>query len=175
MANASTRIKKETEVKQLVEKINKAKSIIFTDFRGLNVEDTTDIRKRFKKQQLEYKVVKNNIIRRALEKANLVDLQKFIDGPTGVVLSYDDAVMPARILKGFIADHENMKIRIGLIEGKVADIKQIKYVADLPAREVLIAKVIGGMQAPIANLVFVLQGSLTKLVGTLESIRKSKK
>lgn len=175
MANPLTKAKKESEVKELADKIGRAKGVIFTDFRGLTVEDTTDIRKKFRKQKLEYKVIKNNIIRRALEKTSLKDLEKYIDGPTGVVISYEDPVVPAKLLKDFSAEHENMKIRVGLVEGKVADVAMIKFVAGLPAKEVLIAKVLGGMKAPIANFVFALKGVLNKFVYTLEAVKKTKK
>jgi len=174
MANKATIAKKDAEVNQLVEKLNKAKSVIFTDFRKLTVEDTSDVRKRFGKQKIEYKVIKNNIIRRALEKMNQKDLNKFIDGPTGVAISYDDPVIPAKVLKEFTKDHEFMKIRVGMIEGKVADQAQLKFVADLPSREILLSKVLGGMQAPMTNLVCVLQGTISKFVRTLDAVRASK-
>ena len=175
MAKQETIKKKEAEVSELVEKIGRAKSVIFTDFRKLTVEDTTAVRKKLAIKKVEYKVIKNNIVRRALEKANMGEVLKFIDGPTGVALCYDDPVIPAKILKEFGADHEFLKIRAGVIEGKVADVKQIKYVAELPSREVLLAKVLGGMKAPISNLVYTLSGTLSKFVRTLDAVRAAKK
>ncbi|MEI7904240.1 MAG: 50S ribosomal protein L10 [Candidatus Firestonebacteria bacterium] len=175
MANKATIAKKEAEVNELAEKLTKAKSVIFTDFKKLTVEATSDVRKRFGKQKIEYKVIKNNIIRRALEKINLKELQKFIDGPTGVAISYDDPVISAKVLKEFSAGNENMKVRAGMIEGKVANQAQIKFVADLPSREVLLSKVLGGMKAPMSNLAYVLSGTLSKFVRTLDAVRAAKK
>ena len=174
MANKENIAKKAAEVDALVEKFNKAKSVIFTDFAKLTVEATADVRKRFGKNKIEYKVIKNNIIRRALEKISLKELHKFIDGATGVAISYDDPVISAKVLKDFTADHEFMKVRVGMIEGKVADQSQIKYCADLPSREVLLSRVFGGMKAPMSNLVYVLNGTISKFVRTLDAVRASK-
>jgi large subunit ribosomal protein L10 len=165
---------KESEVKDLADKFSRAKGVFFTEFSGLTVEDTTTFRKQLKKQKIEYKVMKNNIIKRALGKVNLSDLEKDITGPTGVVISYDDVTTPAKIIKEFTAVHDKLKIRIGFMEGKVMTLAQIKYIADLPSKEVLLANVARGMKAPMNNIVFVLQSVLNKLVYSLQAIKTKK-
>lgn len=165
------KVKKEVEVKELAEKFTKAKGIIFTDFQGLNVADTTEFRKKLNKAKIEYKVIKNNIINRALKEVKLSDLQEFINGPTGVVISYDNPVISAKLVKDFRTDHDGLKIRAGILEGKGIDIIKIKFLADLPPKEILIAKVVGGIKAPLYNLVFVLKASLSKLVYALNALK----
>jgi large subunit ribosomal protein L10 len=169
-----TKVKKEEEVKNLVEKFTKAKCVIFTDFQGLNVTDMTELRKNLKKVNMEYKVVKNNIINRALQKVNVNNFEKIVTGPTGVVISYDDVVIPAKMLKDFCSNNENLKIKAGMLDGKIIDIEKIKFLAGLPSREVLITRVICGMKAPLYNLVFVLKANLHKLVGSLTEIKNQR-
>ena len=173
--SSQAKVKKESEVKKLAEKFSKAKGIIFTDFAGLNVADTTDLRKKLTKARIEYKVIKNNIINRALQEVKLADLQKFINGPTGVMISYDDPVITAKIVKDFSSDHEQLKIRAGVIEGKAMDSIKIKYLAELPPKGVLLARVVGGIKAPLYRLVFVLKESLNKLVRAINAVKNNKK
>ncbi|MFH1073691.1 MAG: 50S ribosomal protein L10 [Candidatus Firestonebacteria bacterium] len=165
---------KAEEVKALADKFIKAKSIVFTNFTGLTVEDTTDFRKKVSKAGLEYKVIKNNIILRALKEVKLEDLHKFIDGPTGVVLSNDDPVIAAKLVRDFFKNHQNLKVRAGVIEGKGVGPAEVAVIADIPSRDILLGKVVGGLKAPLYKLVFVLSANVQKLVGTLDAIKKQK-
>jgi len=165
---------KAEEVKALAAKFIKAKGIVFTNFTGLTVEDTTDFRKKVSKAGLEYKVIKNNIILRALKEVKLEDLHKFIDGPTGVVLSNDDPVIAAKLVRDFFKAHQNLKVRAGVIEGKGATPAEVTIIADIPSRDILLGKVVGGLKAPLYKLVYVLNANVQKLVGTLDAIKKQK-
>ncbi|MEI6845870.1 MAG: 50S ribosomal protein L10 [Candidatus Firestonebacteria bacterium] len=165
---------KAEEVKALAAKFTKAKGIVFTNFTGLTVEDTTDFRKKVSKAGLEYKVIKNNIILRALKEVKLEDLQRFIDGPTGVVLSNDDPVIAAKLVRDFFKAHQNLKVRAGVVEGKGVGPAEVTIVADIPSRDILLGKVAGGLKAPLYKLVFVLNANVQKLVGTLDAIKKQK-
>ena len=171
---SQAKLKKASEVKELADKFTRAKGIVFTSFSGLNVEDTTDFRKKVSKAGLEYKVIKNNIINRALREIKLDSLEKFINGPTGVVISFEDPVLTAKIVKEFSSSHDKLQVRAGVIEGKSFDSAEIKVIADLPPKEILLAKVVGGMKAPFYKLVYVLNANMQKLVGTLEAVRKNK-
>ncbi|OGF45162.1 MAG: 50S ribosomal protein L10 [Candidatus Firestonebacteria bacterium RIFOXYC2_FULL_39_67] len=165
---------KAEEVKALAAKFTKAKGIVFTNFTGLTVEDTTDFRKKVSKAGLEYKVIKNNIILRALKEVKLEDLHKFIDGPTGVVLSNDDPVIAAKLVRDFFKAHQNLKVRAGVVEGKGVGPAEVTIVADIPSRDILLGQVAGGLKAPLYKLVFVLNANVQKLVGTLDAIKKQK-
>ena len=171
---SDNKLKKAEEVKALAEKFNKAKGIVFTNFTGLTVEDTTDFRKKVSKSGMEYKVIKNNIILRALKEVNLEDIQKFIDGPTGVVLSFDDPVITAKLVSEFSKAHVNLKVRAGIVEGKSVVTAQISVIAGLPSKDILLGKVVGGMKAPLYKLVYVLNANVQKVVGTLDAIKKQK-
>lgn len=171
---SDNKLKKAEEVKALAEKFNKAKGIVFTNFTGLTVEDTTDFRKKVSKSGMEYKVIKNNIILRALKEVNLEDIQKYIDGPTGVVLSFDDPVITAKLVDDFSKAHENLKVRAGIIEGKSVVTAQLKVIAGLPSRDVLLGRVVGGMKAPLYRLVYVLNSNVQKVVGVLDAIKSQK-
>ncbi|MFH1824430.1 MAG: 50S ribosomal protein L10 [Candidatus Firestonebacteria bacterium] len=169
-----TKVKKEEEVNDLVEKFAKAKCVIFIGFQGLNVTEVTELRRKLKKSNVEYKVIKNNIIGRALQKVNINDFEKVVLGPTAVIVSYDDPVVPAKILKEFASGNENLKVKAGILAGKIVDVNKIKFLAGLPGREVLVARVIGGMKSPLCNFVFVLKANLHKLMGSLTLIKDKK-
>jgi large subunit ribosomal protein L10 len=163
-------LKKAEEVKALAEKFMKAQGIVFTSFSGLTVEDTTDFRKKVSKAGLEYKVIKNNIILRALKEIKLEELHKYIDGPTGVVISFNDPTVTARLVKEFSKTHKNLAIRAGVVEGKGVGPAEVTIIADIP----FLGRVAGGMKAPLYKLVYVLSANLQKLVGTLDAIKKQK-
>ena len=171
---SDNKLKKAEEVKALAEKFNRAKGIVFTNFTGLTVEDTTDFRKKVSKSGMEYKVIKNNIILRALKEVNLEDIQKFIDGPTDVVLNFEDPILTAKLVSDFSKAHENLKVRAGVIEGKSVLTAQLAVIAGLPGRDVLLGRVAGGMQAPLSRLVYVLNSNVQKIVGTIDAIKKQK-
>lgn len=171
---SDNKLKKAEEVKALVEKFKKAKGIVFTNFTGLTVEDTTDFRKKVSKSGMEYKVIKNNIILRALKELKLEDILKFIDGPTGVVVNYEDPVLTAKLVSDFSKAHENLKIRAGVIEGNPVITSQLTVIAGLPGKDILLGKVVGGMKAPLYKLVYVLNANVQKVVGTLDAIKKQK-
>ncbi|OGF52631.1 MAG: 50S ribosomal protein L10 [Candidatus Firestonebacteria bacterium GWA2_43_8] len=165
---------KAEEVKALAAKFTKAKGIVFTNFTGLTVEDTTDFRKKVSKAGLEYKVIKNNIVLRALKEVKLEELHKFIDGPTGVVLSNDDPVIAAKLVRDFFKAHQNLKVRAGVVEGKGVGPAEVTIIADIPSRDILLGKVVGGLKAPLYKLVYVLNANVQKLVSTLDAIKKQK-
>ena len=171
---SDNKLKKAEEVKALSEKFKKAKGIVFTNFTGLTVEETTDFRKKVSKSGMEYKVIKNNIILRALKEVNLEDIQKYIDGPTGVVLNFEDPVVTAKLVSDFAKAHENLKVRAGVIEGKSVVTSQLTIIASLPGKDILLGKVVGGMKAPLYRLVYVLNANVQKVVGTIDAIKKQK-
>ncbi len=161
-------------VKGIKERLESARSIILSDYRGLNVQEMGILRKRLKEQGIEFKVLKNTLVRIAAKEAGLEELEDFLIGPTVFAFSYDDPILPAKALNGFSREHEFLKIKGGVVEGKILDMATIKQFAILPSREELIAKVAGTFNAPINNLAYVLNAPLQGLATVLKAVVEQK-
>lgn len=164
--------KKKAQVVEIVEKMTEAKSFIVTDYRGLNVAQVTRLRAELREAGIEYKVLKNTLMTIAADEAGIEGIEDFFKGPTAVAFGYDDAVAPAQIVSKFAKEFEALEIKAGVLEGKIIDTNEIKALADLPSREVLLAKLANVMQAPIAGMANVLQGPIRKLGYALVEIEK---
>jgi large subunit ribosomal protein L10 len=167
-------LKKETEVKALEEKFRAAKSAILTDFRGLSVAEMTALRNLLRKSNIEYRVIKNRLARIAIQNTSLADLDSLLSGPNGISLGYDDPVTASKLLSQFVRSTSNLDIKGGVIEGKLYKKKEILAIAELPPREVLISRVVGGIASPLNGFVQVLCGPIRQLMGTLEALRARK-
>jgi large subunit ribosomal protein L10 len=165
---------KKEVVKALSEKISAAKAMVLADYRGLTVEQDTELRSALRKAGVEYKVVKNTLTKLAAKETGLEELDPFLSGPTALALSDNDPVAPAKILSEYAKKYDKLELKVGVVEGKIIDINGIKALADLPPREVLIAKVLGGFNAPISGFVNVLNGNIRGLVVALNAIREQK-
>jgi len=165
---------KEPVVQEIKQKLEASQSVVLTDYRGLNVAEVTDLRNKLREAGIEFKVVKNTLTRIAANQIGLGGLDPYLEGPTAIAFGTDDAVAPAKILSEFAKTHKNLELKAGVLEGKVIDLAAIKALADLPSREVLLAKVLGGMQAPMYGFAGVLQGTLRSLVYALEAVREKK-
>jgi len=166
--------KKKKVVEEIKNKISESQTVILTDYRGLNVSQINDLRNRLSQEGIEYTVVKNTLTRIAAREAGFEDLTSLLEGPTAIAYSKEDPVAPAKILSGFAKENDKLEIKGGLLEGKIIDLIQIKSLADLPTREVLLAKVIGGMQAPVYGMAYAMQGLLLKTVYALKAISEQK-
>lgn len=166
--------KKKKVVEEIKNKISESQTVILTDYRGLNVPQINDLRNRLSQEGIEYTVVKNTLTRIAAREAGFEDLTSLLEGPTAIAYSKEDPVAPAKILSGFAKENNKLEIKGGLLEGKIIDLIQIKSLADLPTREVLLAKVIGGMQAPVYGMAYAMQGLLLKTVYALKAISEQK-
>lgn len=165
---------KKEVVQGLSDKIKAAKSIVFADYRGLTVEQDTELRSALRKADVEYKVVKNTLTRLAANENGLEELDPFLNGPTAMAVSETDPVAPAKVLAEYAKKYEKLELKVGVVEGKVIDLNGIKALAELPPREVLIAKVLGGFNAPISGFVNVLNGNIRGLVVALNAIAEQK-
>lgn len=151
MANKNIVKQKEEEVNALAEKMKNAKLILFTDYRGINVEDVTKLRATLRNSKTEYKIIKNNISRRALEKCEITGLDTAVEGPTAVIISEEDYLEPAKAIYEYTKDHDFYKIKGGVIEGKVMTAEEIITLAKLPSRETLIGMLAGGLLGTISK------------------------
>ena len=125
MANQKIIDQKKNEVSELAEKIKTAKLVLLADYRGVNVEDITSIRANLRKTNSEYKVIKNNITRRALKECGYEGLDELLEGPTAVLLGYEDYLEPSKVIYEYTKDHDFYKIKGGIIDGKIVSAEEI--------------------------------------------------
>lgn len=146
--------KKQALVDEITDKFKNSQSTILVDYRGLDVEEVTDLRKQLRDAGVDYKVYKNTMSKRAVEKAELNDLAETLVGPTAIAFSNDDVIAPARILNGFAKEHDKLEIKGGVIEGEIASLDQIKELAELPNYEGMVSMLLSVLQAPIRNFAY---------------------
>jgi len=166
--------KKSQVVDKIKEKIARSRVIVVADYQGFSVKEMTDLRKKLRVEEAEYTVVKNTLLERAFEQSGFPQFKDYFKGSTAILLGYKDAVTPLKILVKFVKDSEKGKLRGGLVEKDIFGEKELTEISKLPSREVLLGKVVGGLQAPIYGLVNVLQGPIRKLVYALSEIKTKK-
>ena len=152
MANPANIEVKAKQVEEIREKLEKAQSVVVFDYRGLTVEEVTNLRSEMRKAGVEYVVLKNHIVNRAAQ----ASFHNYLKGPSAFAFGYDDAVAPARILKDTVKKLKKCEIKGGIINGVVTDAAGMNTLADLPSREQLIARLLGSMMSPISKLAIVL-------------------
>lgn len=141
-------------VEQLKEKFEGSQAAVLVDYRGLNVAEITELRKQLRDNDIDYKVYKNTLARRAVEGTDLEELTETLVGPTALAFSKDDVVAPAKVLHAFAKNHEKLEIKGGVIEGKVASLEDIKELSTLPDHDGLVSMLLSVLQAPIRNLAY---------------------
>lgn len=166
--------RKKKAVEDLAELFNASKAVILADFRGLTVEQDTELRRALRNEGVSYKVVKNSLTRFALEKCGFNDLDQYLEGPTSIAAHTEDPVIPAKILVEYSKKYNSLQVKAGIVEGKVLGVDGVNNLAALPSREQLIAKALAGFNAPIASFVNVLNGNIRGLVIALKAIADKK-
>ena len=146
--------KKAELVDVVAEKMKAAASIVVVDARGLTVEQDTVLRRELRGSEVEYKVIKNSILRRAAEKAGIEGLDEFLTGPTAIATSSEDAVAAAKVISGFAKDHEALEIKSGVMEGNVITSEEVKTVGSLPSHDGLVSMLLSVLQAPVRNFAY---------------------
>ncbi len=165
--------KQKTDAVQEFEKeARECTGLIVTGVKGLKTVEFNEIRAKLRPNKTEYRVVKNSLTRIALKNAGMEELAKALEGPTAVVLERGDALRAIKAIFEFAKTHENVKINGGLLDGRVLSGKDLLEIASLPPRDVLLAKLLGTLQAPMVNLVSVLQAPMRDLVGVLDQVSK---
>ena len=152
MANEKIIAQKEQEVNELAEKIKASKIVLLTDYRGITVDSVTNLRADLRKANSEYKVIKNNITRRALEKCEYTGLEDLLEGPTAVIINSEDYLDTAKTIYEFTKENEFYKIKGGIIEGKAMTTEEIVTLAKLPSKETLIGMLAGALLGNISKL-----------------------
>ena len=163
MASEKILNQKKEEVSKLAEEFKTSKIILLTDYRGINVEDVTSLRNDIRNTNSKYRVIKNNITRRALKEAGIEGLEEQLVGPTAVITNSEDYLEAAKAIYNFTKDNDYYKIRGGVIEGKVMTAEEIITLAKLPSKDTLISMLAGA-----------LLGNISKLAVALEQVRIQK-
>lgn len=152
-------------VEEIKEKFSKAQSAVIVDYRGLNVEEVTELRKKMREAGVDYKVYKNTLTRLAAKETGYEALLGDLTGPNAIAFGYHDPVTPAKILNDFAKDHKKLELKAGVVEGKYCNLEEIKAIAEIPPREVLLAKLLGSIKSPLSNLAYLLQAIADKKNG----------
>lgn len=169
---ALTKEKKQEILNDLKEKIQKHKSMVFVDFKGLKVKDLTQLRENLKEENNELKVAKKTLIGKAFKDEKINIDQEELTGEVALILGYQDQVSPSRIVHQFAKENKTLSILGGYLEGQFIDNTKVEELAQLPSKEVLLARLVGTMSAPISNFANVLNANLTGLVQVLSQIKK---
>ena len=166
------RAEKEQLVAELKEKLESATALYYTDFTGLNVKRMTDLRRRLRKANVEYVVIKNTLALRAVNESGLVGSK--LKGPTGLVVA-KDPVAAAKVITDFAKENDKKPaVKGGVFEGKAIDTAQVTKLASMPSREQMLAELGAGLQAPMAGFLGALNGVLYMFAGALEGLRAQK-
>jgi large subunit ribosomal protein L10 len=165
---------KARKVEDLGAIIKDATSIILADFTGLNVKDISELRRLCRENGVTFRVVKNTLARQSFDSAGASGISVLLDGPTAIAVSTADEVLPAQILKKFADEYELPRFKGGYVQGRVLSADEVQRLAGLPAREVLLAQVVGTAQAPLRGLLNCLNASLRDLVNVLKAVGDKK-
>lgn len=169
-----TREEKEKAVAELSKIFTEAKGVYLTDFSGINVDTINELRSKFRENNINYKIVKNTLTRLSIKDLPLDDLRPYLDGPTALAFSYDDALIPGKLIDEFHKKTELMPIKAALIDGTVYDQSMTLKIVNLPTRDELIARMLCTLNSPISGLVIVMSGIVRNLVGVLDAVRSKK-
>lgn len=146
--------KKKQVVNEITDKLKASQTTLLVNYRGLDVASVTELRKQLREAGVDFKVYKNTMSRRAVEAAELSELNDSLVGPTAIAFSEDDIIAPARILNDFAKQNEALEIKAGVIEGEIASLEQIHELANLPGYEGMVSMLLSVLQAPIRNLAY---------------------
>jgi large subunit ribosomal protein L10 len=169
------RSEKERIIAEVTEVVGRARGMFFTDFSGLTVAQATELRREFRKLGVDYKVVKNTLIRKALERISGYDkVYGGLEGPTGVALAFEDPVAPAKIIQKFKEKHERLKLKACVLEREFYDGAKLNELAKLPTRGEMMGSIVGSIQAPMAGVPTVIAAVMRDLVSVIGEIGRKK-
>ncbi|MCK4648293.1 50S ribosomal protein L10 [bacterium] len=167
------RIAKEKRVEKMKERMHSASSIVLSDYCGLDVEELSDLRKKLRSEGIEYEVIKNTLARLAVKGEKYEEgLLPYLRGPTAIAFGYENPLAGVRILTDFSKEHEHLKIKVGIVEGRLIDKKRIRELALLPSYEGLLSRVAAIIKSPIPGLINVLKGNIRNLILILKGIER---
>lgn len=164
--------KKQAVVDEIKGQLENAKSVVIVEYRGLNVEEVTDLRNKYRAQGVGYKVYKNTMVALALQDLGYEGYEEYLTGPNGFVFSNEDMVSAAKVSTEYAKENEKLVVKAGLMDGKVMDAEAVKQLSKLPTKDVLLSMVLRGLNGPITGLAGVSQGILSQLVYALNAVKE---
>jgi large subunit ribosomal protein L10 len=168
---AISKKQKEDVLQELVEKFQKAKSVVFTEYRGLSVKQVGDVRKQLKEHGVEYKVAKKTLLSLAAQQAGFKAIPiEYMEGPISAVFSFEDEVSGPKVIYKLGKEYEGLTLKGGIMDGRLFGAEEAIQLAQIPSREELLAKLVGSMKAPISGFHGVLYGTMRQFVGTLQAV-----
>jgi large subunit ribosomal protein L10 len=166
---------KDAFITELQQKLDGASAFYLTDFTGLNVKQITQFRARLRKEGVDYVVVKNTLAKRAMEALEMPDVAAFFSGPTGLVIGREDAVAAAKVLSDFAKEFgDRPAVKVGVVDRREYAPAEVKQLADLPPREVLLAQIAGGLQAPMGRLAGGMNQLIAGFARAVDQLRQQK-
>jgi large subunit ribosomal protein L10 len=163
------RKEKEQIISDFNKKIEGYKAVVLTHYRGLNVDQMNHLRKRLREEKVSYHVIKNTLMRLASKGTDLEKLGDYFEGPTAIAISYGDPILLAKVLLEFIKTQPSLKIKVGLIEGRVAPPEEVKALATMPSREVLLAQILGEIQTSGGQVMGAILSILQQMLGIIQA------
>jgi large subunit ribosomal protein L10 len=163
------RREKQQVISDLGERVKGFQAAVLTNYRGLNVEQLNHLRQRLREEKISYHVVKNTLMKLASKGTDLEKLDDYFEGPTAIAISYGDPVLLARILLEFVKTQPSLEIKVGLIQGKVASPEEVKALATMPSREVLLGQILGGIQGPASQLGTLIYSAIQQVLRTIQA------
>jgi len=161
-------------VQALNERFSKAAVVIVTDYKGLDVAAINDLRRRLRKEEIEYQVVKNSLMVRASQETDVALIKETFKGPSAVAMSYSDPIAPAKVLTEFAKDHGVFEIKVGVMDGKILELNQIKALSALPSREVLLGTFVSVLNLVPTGFVRTIAEIPRSLLNVLQAVKDQK-
>ena len=168
------RPEKAAKVAEIKELLSSAKSVVLVDYCGLTVAEDTKLRRSMREANVKYTVVKNTLLRIAAKDAGIEGMDEFLEKNTAIAVAPEDPVAVAKIIVDFAKEHKALEVKAGVLDGKIISSDEIKALAELPSKDVLLAKMLGSMMSPVSGLANVLQGTIRNFVYVLDAVRKEK-
>jgi len=156
-------------ISDLGERVKEFQAVVLTNYRGLNVEQLSQLRQKLREEKISYHVVKNTLMKLASNGTDLEKLDSYFEGPTAMAISYGDPIPLVKILSEFVKAQPSLEIKVGLIQGKVASPEEVKALATMPPREVLFGQLLGGIQGTASQLGAVLYNAIQQVLGILQA------
>lgn len=172
MPSEKVLLSKKKKVAELTEKLKSSCAGVLVDYKGINANADTVLRRELREVNVEYKVVKNTLLRLSLKDANISNLSALLEGSTAIAISENDHIAASKVLCKFAKDNEFFTIKAGFIDGKMIDACVVHELANMPSKDVLISKLLGSLNSPITGLAMVLNGTLKNLVCVIDAIAK---
>jgi large subunit ribosomal protein L10 len=165
---------KQKIVEELNDKFKKSKVLIITDYKGLNVTTLNELRRKLRESDIEYRVVKNTLLARAADDTDVSKIKDSFKGPSAIAMSFEDPVAPAKVLTKFAEENKKLEIKIGVMGDRVLNLNDIKALSSLPAREVLLGRVLSAMNGVSTGLVSALSNIPRKMINVIQAIKEQK-